>query len=82
MNALGQIEVYIVLTSGGMILTAWEDEFGHDYFEPKDAVEQCSQKVRAGEAVYGRSVGGEGPSETFRYFAVEPRSVEMVFANA
>jgi len=77
------INVYVVLNSEKMIETFWSNEWGSDDYEPRDAVEQVSQKVRAGEPIYGRLIDSEsGPSETFRWFAVEPRSIEMVFANA
>jgi len=82
-NPMDLINVYIVLNTGKMIEAPWSDEYESDSFEPVDACEQASQKVRAGTPIYGRLIGEDGKvSETFRYFAVEPRSVEMVFTNA
>lgn len=75
------VQVYVVLQDG-MIELPWTDEWGSGDFEPKDAVEQASQKLRAGEALYGRMIGDAGPSETWRWIAVEPRSIVLVFANA
>jgi hypothetical protein len=82
MNAIGRINVYVCLTSGKMIEVPWSDEWDSGEFSPQDAAEQCAQRVRAGGVVYGRLIGEDGPDETFRWIAVEPRSVEMVFANA
>ena len=82
-RVIDRINVYVVLNSGKMIELPWSDEVGVEEFEPKDACEQAAQRLRAGEAVYGRLIDEDGNvSETFRFFSVEPRSIELVFANA
>jgi hypothetical protein len=82
MNELGQVPVYVVLQTGKMIEVLWTDKHDVEDFDEHDAVEQCSQHVRAGEPVYGRLCGGDGADGPFRWFSVIPSVLELVFANA